>query len=63
MAEANLHDDLKLTSSSSSDSSSEMTRDSRLESSSDGKIFGYSMNPMNLCVKDLFSDDDGNEHL
>ena len=30
----------------------------------DIKSFGYSMNPMNLCIKDLFSDDDGNdEHL
>ena len=26
-------------------------------------FIGYSMNPMNLCVKDLFSNDDGNEHL
>ena len=27
------------------------------------KVIGYSMNPVNLCVKDLFGDDDGNEHL
>ena len=52
MAEANLHKDLELSSSSSnSDSSSE--KDSRLEPSSDGEIFSL----------DPFCNGDGNEHL